>query len=316
MPRLRPVSTAPTDPFGLIRLDAAVEAGASPDAIYRDARAGRLERAHRGVYRRPEVVDAHAALRAAIAHLGPTAIGVVHSAARTHGLAGAWDRSAVAVAVPRGLEKRQRAGIDLHFWRIPDVDVVSVDGLPVTSVARTLADTSRLLSRFEAVALVDSALHQGLIVPAQFDQVAAMMGRRPRCPRGRAVLRAARIGAQSPLETRVRLRAADGGFPPDALQVPIRADDGHLVGYADMGYRLPGGGWLYVEADGLAVHELPEAVLHDRSRQNAIVTKPGTHLVRVTWADTTDAATIPGLLRPTLQRVGWHPTGPTHPLWC
>ena len=307
VPPRRLSSHAPADRHGIVTHADALRDGVDLDVLYRDLRSGRLERAHRGVYRLPDAEDPHAAARAAVRHLGASAVVVIDSAAGLHQLEGARNRPTVAAAVPRGSERRQRAGIALHFWDMPASDVVEVDGIAVTSVVRTLADCARLLPRFEAVALVDSALHRGLVVPEQFDQIGAIMGRRPGCPAGRQVLRDARVGAQSPLETRVRLRASDGGFPPDRLQVPVHEAQGRLIGIVDLGYRLPNGGWLYVEADGRSVHELPDAVLHDRHRQNAIVNQSGSHLLRVTWDDTMDARTIPDLLRPILRRHGWRP---------
>ena len=73
-------------------------------------------------------------------------------------------------------------------WDLPGEQVVMVNGLPATSIARTVADCCRLLSRFDAVALVDSALHQGLITTDQFDEITVLMARRPRCRTGRRVL--------------------------------------------------------------------------------------------------------------------------------
>ena len=65
---------------------------------------------------------------------------------------------------------------------------------------------------------------------------------------------------------------------------------------------------LVVEADGRSVHELPEAILHDRRRQNAFVGVPDVTVVRFTWDDTRRDAYIPGVLRPILARAGWRPT--------
>ena len=82
---------------------------------------------------------------------------------------------------------------------------------------------------------------------------------------------------------------------------------GVLLGYGDMGYRLPSGGWLIVEADGRSVHELPEALLHDRRRQNAFLGEPDITMVRFTWEDTRHDSYIPGVLGPILWRSGWRP---------
>jgi hypothetical protein len=133
------------------------------------------------------------------------------------------------------------------------------------------------------------------------------MARRRNCVAGRRHAEEARVGAQSPLETRVRLEAADAGLPPDGLQVPVFSSDGALLGYGDMGYRLPSGGWLIVEADGRSVHELPAALLHDRRRQNAFLGEPDISVVRFTWDDTRHRSYIPSVIRPILARSGWLP---------
>jgi hypothetical protein len=292
---------------GLTTMAQAVAAGRSRDSVQQDVETGRLDRHFRGVYAVPGSDDPLLLLRAACLHLGPTSVAVLGSATTVHGLQGAPRIPVPQVAVPPGLEKRQRSGLDLHFWNLPAGHREQVSGLTVTTVPRTLADCCRLLPRFAAVSLVDSALHQRRIDEDGLALVRAMMARHRNCVPGRLALAEARVGSQSPLETRVRLRAADGGCPPDALQVPVRDEAGTLLGYGDAGYALPGGGWLIVEADGRAVHEAPEALLHDRRRQNAFVSQPGVIVVRFTWADTRDASTIPQMLWPILRRHGWRP---------
>jgi hypothetical protein len=283
----------------------AVAAGRSRDSVQRDVEAGRVERLYRGVYSVPGSQDPLLPLRAARLHLGQTAVAVLGSAAVAHGLQGMPNNHPPQMAVPPGLEKRQRAGLDLHFWDLPDGHVEEVSGLRVTTIARTLADSCRLLPRFTAVSLVDSALDQRLIDEDGLALARSLMARRRNCVPGRTALSQARRGAQSPLETRVRLRATDGGCPPDLLQVPVHDEAGRVVGYGDAGYRLPDGGWLIVEADGRSVHEAPPALLHDRHRQNAFVSVPGVIVVRFAWADTRDPATIPAVLWPILRRHGW-----------
>lgn len=285
----------------------ALAAGRSRDSIQRDVVAGRIERPHRGVYSVPGSLDPLLRVRAACLHLGPTSVAVLGSAALVQGLQGMAGRAVPQVALPPGMEKRQRAGLDLHFWDLPDEQVEEVSGLRVTTVARTLADSCRLLPRVTAVSLVDSALNQDLIDDDGIERVRALMSRRRNSVPGRTALAEARRGAQSPLETRVRLRAADGGCPPDQLQVPVCDESGRILGYGDAGYKLPNGGWLIVEADGRSVHEAPAALLHDRHRQNAFVSVPGLIMVRFAWADTREAGTIPGVLWPILRRHGWRP---------
>ncbi len=254
----------------------------------------------------------HQRLLAAHLHLGPESLLVLRSAVAVHGLQGLVGDSVAQLALPPGLERRQRSALDIHFWDVPGSQRQLVDGLPVTTVRRTLADVARLLPRMQAVSCIDSALNLELLTEAELPDVAAMMGRKRHCVTGRRRLAEARSGAQSPLETRVRLRADDGGLCPDALQVPIVGASGQLLGYGDIGYQLRNGTWLIVEADGRSVHELPEAILHDRHRQNAFVSSADAAIIRFTWDDTTRPDIIPAVLRPALDRGGWRP-GPRRP---
>lgn len=299
-------STVPVNDVGL-RLADALAAGYGPDAVKRDVRAGRLNRPHRGLVTTPGAKSDLDRLQAAMLHVGPESMAIIRSASLLHDLQGVPSALPPQVAVPPGLEKRQRAGIDLHFWDLADEELTVVDGLSCTRPARTLADACRLLPRMQAVSLVDSALHLRVIGLDDLDAIAAMMSRRRHCVAGRRVLQLARPGAQSPLETRVRVIATDAGLPPDELQVPILDRDGVVLGYADMGYRLPNGGLLAVEADGVVVHSLPDALLHDRRRQNAFLSNAGVNAVRFTWADTRSPSYIPSVLRPLLMAAGWRP---------
>jgi very-short-patch-repair endonuclease len=75
-----------------------------------------------------------------------------------------------------------------------------------------------------------------------------------------------------------------------------------------MGWRLRNGAWLIAEADGRSVHELPEALLHDRRRQNAFLVEAGASVVRFTWEDCRTPEYIPRVLRPMLRDGGWVPS--------
>lgn len=102
--------------------------------------------------------------------------------------------------------------------------------------------------------------------------------------------------AQSPLETRTRLRCVDGRVPPDILQWEIRDDDGHLLGIGDLGRRGPR---VIAEADGRDVHAAPDAVFADRRRQNRLM-NAGFTVLRFTWADTLQPDYIPYTVRQAL----------------
>ncbi len=305
------VDPEPSGRPGILTMPDALHAGLTRDAVASRVRRGRLDRAFRGTYVDPgRAVDDGfpLALHAAAAHLGVEACAVIASALRVYGIDGVVGDRLPEFALPPGLERRQRPGVVLHFWEVHPADIVEIDGLNVTSPIRTLADACRLLPRLQAVSCLDSALHKGVVTLDDLSAIRGAMSRRPGCVSGRRRLLECRPGAQSPLETRVRLRADDAGMSPDALQVPIVDADGVLLGYGDMGFRLPDGNWLIVEADGHEVHELPEALLHDRRRQNAFLASAGARIVRFTWDDTAAPSYIPSVLRPLLSEARWRPS--------
>ncbi|MEW2385895.1 hypothetical protein AB0873_27920 [Micromonospora sp. NPDC047707] len=122
----------------------------------------------------------------------------------------------------------------------------------------------------------------------------------PRLIRGRRGAVAARSylaeadgRAQSPLETRARLRCVDGRVPPDVLQLEVRDGDGYLLGVGDLGWRASR---VIAEADGRGPHGTPDAIFADRRRQNRLV-NAGWTILRFTWQDTLDPAYIPWTVR-------------------
>lgn len=114
--------------------------GFGPDAIDHRIAAGRLHRVQRGVY---AVGHTRLTLRghfiAAVLSFGPGAVLSHRSAARLWNLL-PDSRRAIDVTVARG-GGRSRANVRIHHARAlhPD-DVTILDGIPVTSVARTLLD--------------------------------------------------------------------------------------------------------------------------------------------------------------------------------
>ena len=308
---MHPTGSTPgtPDPFEVITLAEALRRGVTRDDLVTLVRRGKARRDFRGVYRLgspQESTSPTPSIAAASAHLGPEACAILGSAVHLHGIHGIVGDRPPEFALPSGLERQQRPGLALHVWKVHPDDVTVVDGIPTTTVARTLADVCRLLPRMQAVACLDSAVHQGLLGIDAVPQLGLFMARRPHCVSGRRRLLECRVGAQSPLETRVRLRASDGGLPPDELQVAIRDGGGRPLGFGDAGYHLPDGSWLVVEADGRAVHEAPRAVVHDRRRQNDFL-NAGARIVRFTWSDTLVPGYIPSVLRPLLQSAGWRP---------
>ncbi|SCF27906.1 Very-short-patch-repair endonuclease [Micromonospora viridifaciens] len=178
---------------------------------------------------------------------GPT--GAVTSGART----------ATAAASRRG----PMAGLRVHRAEVDPGDIVDRAGIRVTSPARTCWDLARWLDVIEAVVLIDGLLARGLIdVLALRAYALARAGRRG----WRALLRAgdlADAGAESPQETRTRVRLVLAGLPRPRTQWVV-SEQGRFVARLDLAWPEFK---VAVEYDGLW-HDDPEQFQQDRRRLN------------------------------------------------
>ncbi|MFF0149703.1 hypothetical protein [Micromonospora sp. NPDC005203] len=172
-------------------------------------------------------------------------------------------------------------------------DVAEIAGVRATSPLRTVADVLLRVDRYPAVSVLDSALSRGRVNPAQLAVIPSLIRGRRGAVAARACLAEADGRAQSPLETRSRLRCVDGRVPPDTLQLQVRDDDGYLLGIGDLGWRSPR---VIAEADGRDAHATPEALFADRRRQNRLI-NAGWTILRFTWRDTLHPDYIPHTVR-------------------
>lgn len=267
---------------GVLTREQVAELGVSRALMRRMVRQGRWVRLDRGSYwvaaddRPPRL---RTRVRGALLSSGADAVACGPTAVRLHGVHGvpqAADRS-VHVASPK--PHRPRDGVTLH--RLGARRTVWLRGMPVTTVAQSVADMLRTADRATAVSVMDSALQQGLL-PGGTDELHHMLRGYPGGERARGLLCQADGHAESPLETRGRLVCTDAGMPPEVLQ--WRLSDASGARYRiDLGWPSRGVG---VEADGRAVHGEPEALYADRHRQNALLSAyPGLVLLRFTWRD-------------------------------
>lgn len=133
---------------------------------------GHLHVVHLGVYAvgHPAITDSGRCMAAALAGGEGALIGHRSSAIRwgiDRGPAQTW----TDVLVPRGRCRRRR-GIVFHRTRfLPDEDRSSVDGIPVTSIARTLRDSARSSGPIRLRRLFDEADRLGLLDRADLRQV-------------------------------------------------------------------------------------------------------------------------------------------------
>lgn len=152
-----------------------------------------------------------------------------------------------------------------------------VDGVPVTSPARTAFDLGRRPGLVNAVVAIDSlARATGL----KTENVVPLM-KTHRGARGmkqlRRVLPLVDAGAESPQETRTRLVLIAGGLPRPQTQILVRNEWNWVVRRVDMGWHE----WLVgVEYDG-PQHWTNPRIRADDIERTAELERRGWRLVRV-----------------------------------
>lgn len=270
------------EPDGLLLRDRAL-AHVDPDRVLVALRSGRLQRIQRGVYR-PRTLEPTPLriARAAVVSSGiPDAVASHDTAARVHGIELAGRRGPEHVTVRVRDRRRDRRDLNFHCRTLATGHVLTRAGVPVTAVARTAADLACGRDRLGAVWALDDVFRRRLCTP---DEVAAVVdGWRGGgdCVLARRRLAAADGLAESVLETAGRLAIMDGGLPLPVAQYEVCDGSGSVVARLDGAYLAERIG---IEFDGRSVHEAPEALLRDRSRQNRLVER-GWTIMRFTWWD-------------------------------
>ena len=136
-------------------------------------------------------------------------------------------------------------GVVRHRGDLPDADVTEIDGLRITSLARTVADVARTATFEQAVTVADAALRKQFVTgPGQYDLEGAEEFRESVAEivrlsahgqtRARRVLDFADGRAQLPGESISRIRLRELGFRVIALQVPVAGPRGKTF-YVDFG---------------------------------------------------------------------------------
>lgn len=138
----------------------------------------------------------------------PDAVACLWTAGELHRLPVRNDAD-VHLARPRGAPRSERPGIRVHRLAVPAAELGTVAGLPCTSGPRTWLDLAAYLGLEELVALGDAVDRRW---PGQLDLVVRGGRRRPGVVLARHALTLVDAGADSPAETRHRLRLHAAGF--------------------------------------------------------------------------------------------------------
>jgi very-short-patch-repair endonuclease len=262
---------------GIARRRQLLAAGVSRRGIDRAVAAGHLRLVAPYIYG-PPVPLADDRLRAAVVGLRAT---ISHESAAL-----AWGIELVSVpqlphvTVPRNRNGSRPAGVQVCRRDIPTADLATVDGLPVTTVLRTLLDLCRHLPLQEAVASVDSALRNGLVSVEELTRALRDL------PAGRGRQRVARAlrlmdpASGSVLESVCRVLMAERSLPRPETQYVVRRA-GRWVGRFDFAWPDLR---LIVETDGFAFHSDRAAYRKDRRRLNSLQLA-GWVVLRFSWED-------------------------------
>ena len=275
----------------------ALAAGASPGDVATAVRSGRWTVLARGVYSlAPASADAWHLRVAAAQRRARGTVAVGRTAALLHGLPVLGPAPARPQLVrPRGPGVRRS---DVPVVRLPDEHVAILEGVRVTTLARTAVDLARGGSPWQGVVALDGALWR-LVAREELASVLGEAARSPGIVAARAALGRARAGAASPLETLGRLRAVDAGLPEPELQVAL-SDERGLIGVVDQLWREQG---VVAEADGLAKYADRDALVAEKLREDRL-RETGLEVVRYTWEDAWSSSTcVPDRVRRAFARA-------------
>lgn len=206
-------------------------------------RRGELHLVRRGAYLRPAALpgrpeDRHAVqIRAAVEQVSPDAVVSHLSAAVLHGLP-VWGDPLRRVQLTRARRSGGRLTADLHVHAAPleEWETVVIDGIAVTSLARTLVDVARQVGFEQAVVVADAALWRRIVTREELGLALDAARGRPGIPAARRALAFARWGSESVGESRSRVAMMCAGIPAPVLQWEVRTADGVVLGKADFGW--------------------------------------------------------------------------------
>jgi hypothetical protein len=190
---------------------------------------------HKDVYL-PKDAELTAVLRAQACWLRSRRRGVLagFSASALHG--GRWIDAARPAAII-DTNRRREAGVQVWEERINDDEIAVVDGMRITTPARTALDFGRRYPLGVAVAAVDALAQATELKLADVELLIDRYTGRRGIKAARAALELVDGGAQSPKETWLRLLLIKAGFPRPQTQIAVRNEWGWAEAYLDMGWE-------------------------------------------------------------------------------
>ena len=187
--------------------------------------------------------------------------------------------------------------------RMPDDDITTVSGLPVTTVLRTVLDCAFDVPPSESICIADSALralvrptrdqrtaseHRAATIRRRLqDELEAMAGRSG-ARRARAVIAIASPFAESPGESIMRCFVTALGLPAPVPQPGVEDGIEVVVYFPDLAWPALK---IYLEFDGRWKYESDADLWREKKRRDALA-RLGWRGEHVTWDDLRNPARL------------------------
>jgi very-short-patch-repair endonuclease len=260
------------------------QAGVGKNAISARLQAGRLHRLHAGVYAvGHRVIPKQGWWMAAVLASGPDSLLSHHTAVALWGIRG-YSGGAIHVTVPRKSTSSKR--IRRHLSHVPPDERTVEEGIPVTSVHRTIFDLSATASVDEVIAMIKEAeylnLWDRLSLPDLLDRYPAKRGSQNLRSALRRITEEPTGRRRSKLEERFAPFLRRHHLPLPRFNDWIALDPKPYR--ADCHWPAAR---LIVELDGWDGHSTRSAFQDDRARDRALKVA-GYSVIHLTWAQLDD----------------------------
>lgn len=195
----------------------------------------RYTRLFRDVYVDPDS-EVTPALRAKAGWLWAGRRGVVagFSAAALHG--SKWVENRSVAELIHG-NRHRVPGIKTHGDHVEEDEIAVIDGIAVTSPARTALDLGCWYPTTTAVAAIDALARATEFKAADVELLARRYAGRRGIARARQAADLFDAGAQSPKESWLRVILIRAGLPRPQTQIPVLDEFGSAIAYLDMGWE-------------------------------------------------------------------------------
>lgn len=182
------------------------------------------------------------------------------------------------VHLSRASGSRRNGKTTVHVAALPPEHIAEIDGIPVTSLPRTVVDVARRVEFGAGLIVGDAALRAG-VTRAELDQVLQVMWTWPGVLAAARVVRHADARAESPGESFVRSRFIELRLPVPDLQVVVGDELGHSA-RTDFWWRDRG---VVGESDGRVKYTDEEGLWREKQRQEWLE-EAGFVVIRWNWA--------------------------------